>query len=133
MEHPQEKANLGVKNNPEQQEADPMTGLEKATSEFRANTEKLDGLLKSEKGVDLPTEEAGKFSALKENIVSKFEGLKDVLKGMAPIAAVGAFALPLGLGIEDLRQTMDISKELVAIGLADVAAVVGLIGYMNNH
>lgn len=106
----------------EQHEADPTIALERATAEFGANSEKLDGLLKSEGGVDtLSPEDSEKWRNLADNmLIGAKAGLK--MFGEAIAVSAGAFG-----AAEFVHLYGDSSFENTALGLAGVGAVM-LIG-----
>lgn len=117
-------------NSIEQQESDPMIGLEKAATEFGTNTEKLDGLLKSEGGVDsLSAEDSKNFSAFKESLLSKFEDLKKYLPFAG--AALGTLALGAGLDVSGVSVDLMTAGEFIDVGagLATIASVIAMVGH----
>ena len=70
-------------NSIEQQESDPMIGLENASAELGKNFEKIDGLLESQGDIEsLGGEDREKFSEFIGNLSAKAEKFKNMLSEM---------------------------------------------------
>ena len=87
-------------NSIEQQESDPMIGLENASAELGKNFEKIDGLLESQGDIEsLGGEDREKFSEFIGNLSAKAEKFKNMLSEMGKEAEEAFYTLATAGGL----------------------------------